>query len=408
MEMKKLEKPIDKKIIKVAWMSNSPNIPTGYAKVTREVCSRLQNMPEFEVVVIGENYVGNPVQFQNYILHGKKPNETEIALTQRVLKETKADVLITLEDSFTLANQNYHQVKFNVPWINYIPLDGNYVPSTGNWILRNSDKIVAMSKYTQQALKNEGFDSKLIIHGVDLYDFRPSTESEKAQIRKKYGYKQDDILVGYFARNSMRKRNNRFLEACVLACIENPKLKVFCHIIGYNSRDLDVTDFLSRIMYLKYGRDMLKEGRILFNPRGENPMNALTDYEVAELLRMCDFTASATSGEGSGLLAPESFACGIPHITPNFTTGHEWILDEWDKNYGPRGLLCKYDGSDISSYNVEHCYADIKDLKNKIIELADNPELRKQMGKRARNFVEDVCDWNKLTLEWAKLIKEVV
>lgn len=382
-------------------------MPTGFAEVTRNICSRLSSRGRYEVFVYGENYSGSVFDFMGFKVLGRKKNESEIKGLVRIISEIKPDVLITLEDSFTLFNQGFYKLQLDFPWIGYFPMDGDMVPTGGKPILRNCTKIVAMSKFTQEVMKNAGFDSELIYHGVDLYDFRPANSNEKSYLRTKYGFDENDIIATVIARNSMRKRNHRLLEAMVKACIKNPKLKFFCHIMNYKSHDLNCEDFVMNVLKDKYGIDAIKEGKIIFNPKGIDPLQRVTDNEISEYIKMADFTVSGSSGEGFGMLQTNSMACGIPCVQTDYTTTHELLIDT-DCGFGIRGLGVKYNGLDTSSYNVEHAYCDIDDLTEKILWLADNLNEAKGMGYNGRQFVEEFCNWNKLTDKWEKVIGDVI
>jgi len=408
MKWKKVEKPKQKEKIKVLWYSNSPNLKTGYGKVTREVCSRLVNDLKYDIHVLGENYIGKTVDFLGFKLHGREQNEQEIVALQKAILKIKPDVLIILEDSFTCYRQGFHTVNFgDVKTIFYLPLDGGNIVTTGHEVLRNINKIIAMSDFTHDELAKENFDSSVIWHGVDTYDFRPANNSEKSYLRKKHGIAEDCILGVYFGRNSVRKRTNRLLEAAVNACLENDKLRFFLHIMHYKSRDLDCEDFVRRIMKSKCGRDMVEERRIIFNPKAIRHENAPSDKEVAEYIQMSDFTVSSTSGEGSGLLSPESFACGIPTIVTNYTTSEEW-LEKYAEEYGKRGLLVPIESYDTTSYNSEHALINIEELKKSILWMADNLVQCKQMGINGRKFVVDKCDWNILIKDWKHEIEAIL
>ena len=408
MEWKKVEKPLKKDKVKVLWYSNSPNLPTGYAKIVREVMSRLAVNPRYECFVLGENYVGQPVHFMNFTMVGKNHNEKEIDAVKRWIDKLKPDVFITLEDGFTQYLQGFCLVNFEVPWLAYLPFDGKFSADGTDEIMRNCTKVIAMSKFTQQEIKKAKFNSDLIIHGVDLYDFRPTPLQEKHYLRKKYGFKDNQIVVINISRNSMRKMLHRYLESAYLACVENPDLVFFNHIMNYKNHDMNLEKFVSNVLKRKYGRDMIKERRIVFNEKGKDPYQNVSDNEVAEYIKMSDFSASGNSGEGSGLLSPESFACGIPTVTTSYSTGTEWITDDWNEGFKPRGLLVKCKGYQVSSYNVEHAYCDINDLKEKILWMASHPEEREKMGKEGRRFVERFCDWNLLVKQWEKVIEEVI
>ena len=99
--------------IRVCFYSNSPNIRTGFAKVIREIGSRLARDPSFEIHCIGENYQGPPQDFQNMKVWGIIPENrndqrTYFEAVMKTLQEINPDVLIILEDSFTLGHQNWN------------------------------------------------------------------------------------------------------------------------------------------------------------------------------------------------------------------------------------------------------------------------------------------------------------
>jgi hypothetical protein len=201
--------------IRVGLFSNGPELPTGYAKVVREIGTRLAKDERFSVCYLNENFMaGQKSQWNGIDVIGvHNPNMGELFKTfHQGLVDSKADVCLILEDSFTLKNFGFENImRTPAKRIFYIPLDGAWVPTTGINVLRSMDKIVSMAKFTQKELAKEGFSSDMIWHGVDLNLFHPVDDNMKSMIRQQYGFKPDDFIIYNYGRNSLRKNNQALI-----------------------------------------------------------------------------------------------------------------------------------------------------------------------------------------------------
>src|SRR3990167_2864086 len=217
-------------------------------------------------------------------------------LLGEICKQDQLDILCMLEDTFTLSlNRPLWTTNFgNTKVVMYTPLDGARVPTQSEKILRRCDKIFAMAKFTKQELAKDGFDSILIEHGVDENVFHPVSKDEQNRLKQKYGFKSDDIILYNHSFNRIRKNVSCMLEATAKACLKNPKLKGFFHII--NHRDVgtgDVIDFMERILPPRIGGRKLLNKQIFFTDgKGKS------DEEVAEYVKMSDVCISSSCGEG--------------------------------------------------------------------------------------------------------------
>lgn len=215
----------NKRKYKVCFYSNSISLATGYAKVLKEITSRLARDPYFEVHLIGENEINTvgPRMWNGCYVWGmgksvKYENQASFfPAFMETFSQINPDVLIVLEDSFTLSFQGFMDWSLRYrkpcPMIFYLPLDGKWTPTNGIPILRMVDKIVSMAQFTQWAAKEDGFDSDVIYHGVDLFTFKPITEEKKKELRKKYNIPEDCFLIFNYGRNNMRKSNQRLCYA---------------------------------------------------------------------------------------------------------------------------------------------------------------------------------------------------
>lgn len=399
---------IGNKPIRVAWLSNDPVLPTGYAKVTREVLSRLAKDPRFEVVALAEGYVGAPKQVLNFTALGVPMDNKAAYYVENHLKMFKPDVVIILEDTFTMFNLGISNINF-LPYrlIFYTPMDGEGIPTTGHPILKKSNKIISMSDFTKQVLGKEGFQSEVIWHGVDLFQFKPISHEKKMALRRKYNLPEDKYIFFNFGRNSLRKFNNRLLDILCATFQRVPNSVALLNIMHYNTKELDLTDYIQRYLVPRYGKEITS--RLLFNEKMQvsDQMPGITDGEIAEMLALSDMAISASTGEGSGLIMPESMASGIPIVHTDYSTTYEWLLDT-SKGIGQRGIGVPVKDKVVSSFNVEHGHVDEDKFVDAIVDYVNNKKLQEEYIKNGRRFVERYANWDLITEQWKQQIFDTV
>jgi glycosyltransferase involved in cell wall biosynthesis len=385
--------------IKVMWYSNAPRLPTGYAKITREVCKRLAKMPEFDVYIVGENETSNNIWEGCKVLACdiQKPVEALVVY----LNEIKPDILIFLEDTFTLELQHIHEVNFNgIKTIGYFPEDGKNIPTDSEKILTKFDRIIAMANFCKDVIVGDGLKNvDVIYHGVDLKQYSIPLKEEKNKLKEKLGFSKNDFLIFNYARNSLRKANQTCIKGVSKFLVKHPDAKCLFHINDCERKDSNLIDYVTRILPREVkGTENILNKQLFFTPNKN-----FTDDDVAIMIKSSDLTITASHGEGFGLIMVESMACGIPVVSNEYSTPYE-LLDDESCGIGKRGLLAKSMTEVVSSFNVEHGYVDVEDFANKIEVLYGDAELRTQLGLNGRKFVETYCNWDKLILQWKHII----
>lgn len=415
MEFKKVYqiKPKEKK--KIAFFSNGPNLPTGYAKVIRELTTRLNKRPEYEIVIISENmfnhppseWNGMPVYGVNVPLdQNGNPVRSQIAQGfANLIPEIKPDIVVFLEDSFTLRNFGFENIISMPPTsVFYMPLDGRWIPNIGINVTRTMDYIVAMSKFTQDCLKEEGFDAEMIWHGVDLDLFSPVNEDEQKQLKKKFGFDEDDFIIFNYGRNSNIRKNNHGLLYTMAKYLENaPKNhKFYFHTLEAGHTESDLYDYVERHLSLEFSDDVID--RIFFS--GFTHKNPPPDNAVADMIKMSDLVATVSIGEGFGLIMAEAMACKKPVISNDYSTPHELLIEPYD-DIGPRGVTVPPAAKFVAALNTEHAYADYDKFVTELHQLTENSEKMKQLGENGRRFAEKYLDWDVLANEWHEFFQRI-
>lgn len=407
---KKIVEPKRTRPVRVAFFSNGPSLPTGYAKVIREIVTRLAKDSQFQVIIYDENsnipqseFMGLPVfGIPNF---GSMDRVAE-GLVQ-VLKQTQPDILFILEDSFTLFNFGFERmIKLPCKRVFYIPLDGKWIPNTGIGVIRSMDKIVAMAKFTQDCLATEGFESDMIWHGVDTFLFEPVTPEYQKALKKKFGFDENDFIIYNYGRNSNIRKNNQGMIRILAKYLKDAPAnhKAFLHIMERDRLDNDLIDYINRHITLEFGEEVTK--RIVFSKHNDYN-NAASDQEVAAMMQMCDLVISASTGEGFGLIMAEGMACGKPIIHTDFTTPRELLIDE-SLGVGPRGWVVPYAIEHIAGLNTGHVFVDQDAFVDAIKYATSHPEECKVRGTNGRIFAEKYLNWDYLVEQWKQVFLRLV
>jgi len=272
-------------------------------------------------------------------------------------------------------------------WIAYCPQDGD--PPMQNWkgIYSIADKVVAMSKYGQGVFKNYlQMDVPYIYHGVDTELFKPQDNRGE--------HLKDKVIFGNFNRNQPRKQPVRCIRS--FAKFAKDKDDVLLHMqMDWRDQFGWPLDYFVKL----YG----------INNKIINPMPAgMSRENVAAIYSQWDVNLMPTAGEGFGLCTIEGFACGVPCIHTDYTTGRELLRDGYPN---PRGLLAgvkdmHWEKLDVAA--VQRALVDEDDMAHCMQTYYDDPDLRKRHGENARKWTEKFCSWDVIAKNWHKMIEDIL
>jgi glycosyltransferase involved in cell wall biosynthesis len=315
------------------------------------------------------------------------------------------DAIITQWDS-RMGIDWWHLVKRPCSWINYPVIDGFVWDAentqskwASNWVefMKGADKTVAMSEFGAKILKANGIDATPIPHGVDTGFFIPLNEEQKKQVRQGANIPEDAIVVGDVFKNMMRKLPDKFFQTLVLARKKNPK------IVGLIHSTINMGEFNLPLFAKDYG---LTSGKDIFFSQSD------LDYGRMPMVygAMDMFYHPGGIGEGFGLPVTEAMSCGIPVIAPKATTMPE-ILD--NGNAGVLTSIVKYPKTNVpvsfSSFNlIEFVMPNIFDAAEEILRLANDKQLRQDIGFKGRVRASTIYDWSAVLPQWIKVVKDVI
>jgi len=239
------------------------------------------------------------------------------------------------------------------------------------WLAKKSTKIITVSDLLKKELA-EQFNIapkdkiEVVYNGFDLSKFAKNIDEKRKYFREQFDIQDDDIAVGLIGRIVPVKNHPMFIEGFALALKKNPKLKAV--IVGGGAEsDIEAlkkqTESLGipsdKIVYTGWQKEM--------------------DVVVAGM----EMLVQTSLNEGTPVAMVEAQAGSKPVISTEVGGVADTILD-------------KKSGFLIPSQDAQA-------LADKIIELAENEELRKKMGDIGLQFVSDRFTYQSLCKNMANL-----
>ncbi len=186
---------------KVLWHSNAPWAPTGYGSQTALFAPRIQDLGYEVTISAFWGLGGAKIEWNGMeVLPADEDwgNRLLPPYAVYVANGDSRDVLtITLMDVWVLRNIEAMKKLRLASWV---PVDHEPAPAmVHNWFKESGSRPIAMSKFGQRMLADQGLDPLYIPHGVDTYVFQPRDGS--AGTRASFGIPQDAFVVGMVANN---------------------------------------------------------------------------------------------------------------------------------------------------------------------------------------------------------------
>ena len=229
-------------------------------------------------------------------------------------------------------------------------------------VARRADGAVAVSSFLAQKVPRFGFSSDqvhVVLNGVDTNRFSPSVDG--SAIRQEFGIEADAPLILQLGRIQQKKRQEDTVRAFAIARHKVPGLR--CLLVGWND-DRYQGQFgsykaeLERISEL----ERLGDSLIIAAPRPDAP----------QLIAAADIVVMPSLDEAFGLVIAEAMATGKPVIGADSGGIPEVIVDNLT------GFLVPPRAPEA--------------LAEKIVLLAEDANLRAQMGRAARLRAEACLD----------------
>ncbi len=219
--------------------------------------------------------------------------------------------------------------------------------------LRKADMITAVSHFTANLVKQEMklTDNITVIHnGIDHTVFTPGRTRKYAET----------INVLFCGKISQRKGAHWLVP---------------------------IAEKLDKNINILYTSGIQPTGMSLKHPHLKC-VGSIPYQQMPALYQNADILLFPTVREGFGLVVAEAMACGLPVVATNCSSLPELI------DGGKGGFLCPL--------------GNVNSFAEKINFLADNPELRREMGEYNRAKVEKMFTLERMVAQYQELFEEVL
>ena len=376
---------------------------TGFSRVTENVISRLKD--DFEIVVLGNNWWGDPTPLQEEYKMYPSSNRHQTApfgeqRIREIVEREQPDVVFTINDMWII-NEQYRQIqdlhkqgKFK--FVGYAPMDsygwiGCLDETANDW-----DAIISYTEFGAHEFVRGGIYKPIAVipHGVTPGQFYPMDRNE---CRRKLGLKEDIFIVFNGNRNQFRKRQDITIKAFAKFAVNKPEAQLYLHM-GLKDQGWDLMGVFAREMS-KVGLD--PNGRIIMTTQSDGPPNVSVEM-LNTIYNACDVGVNTCKGEGWGLVNFEHAACGVPQVVPDHTSCKE-IFEGY-------GELIRCDHVDVDTNYAREMPCPSSDHLAEILEyLYQDKGIREWVGTRCRERVMDTqFSWDTVASQFGGIFEEVL
>jgi glycosyltransferase involved in cell wall biosynthesis len=376
---------------------------TGFARVTENVISRLKD--DFEIVVLGNNWWGDPTPLQQEYKMYPSSNRHQTApfgeqRIREIVEREQPDIVFTINDMWII-NEQYNQIRDlhkagRFKFVGYAPMDsyawtGCLADTANEW-----DAVISYTEFGAYEFMRGGITKPVTVipHGVTPGQFYPV---DKAEARQRLGLKQDSYIVFNGNRNQFRKRIDITIKAFADFAVDRPEAMLYLHM-GLKDQGWDIMEVFAREM-TRAGID--PNGRIIMTSNQANPPNVSVEM-LNDIYNACDVGVNTCKGEGWGLVNFEHAACRVAQIVPDHTSCRE-IFEGY-------GQLIRCDHVDVdTNYSREMPCPSAEHLTELLDYLYENPDIEKEVAEACYKRVTDPqFSWDTVASQFGGVFEEVL
>ena len=314
--------------------SNAPYLTSAYGQQTALFVPRINALTEHEVVAISAPYSGGGA-----ILEWEGipvlPCVRDVAgndIIGQYYEYFKADALISLCDPFGLLRAA--PVLAQARWFPWFPVDCDPLGEGDVTVLREGmGTPIAMSRFGERVLRNEGADPLFCPHAADTSVFCPGApESYRDSVP---GIGPDTFLVGILAMNrGRRKAFDQQLLAFSRFHARHPDSFLALHTAPVGPAP--ATNLPGLCARLGISGAVTYPEAFLYDTGQITQAHLAAWYRGLDVLSMCSY------GEGFGVPLVEAMACGTPVICTDGSAmselcGAGWTVSstpDWEDGHG--------------------------------------------------------------------------
>jgi glycosyltransferase involved in cell wall biosynthesis len=381
----------------VLWISDSPDTPSGFGNVTRQVAVGLARRGH-RVSIIGWQ-CKKVAAWEGCTVYPVHHDPMGSDATYAALVRLRPDVVVALADIWWLpyvaAPHIRQQLELTrTPWVLYFPVDGHTdegsLPPSWVELLREVDVPVAMSRYGQRIVRGCGIDCEYVPHGVDLDVFRPP--ANRAEAKARAGLPGRFVVLSD-SRNQPRKLLPRLLDVFTRFAAARPNAVLHLHT--------DADDEFARSRTYSYDlradiRHLAIEDRVhLTGGFKMAPGSGLPLAQLAAYYQAADVHLLASSGEGFGLPTLQAAAAGVVPMAAAYSASSELV--------SRHGTAIRVADWTRTEFGILRAMIDVDDAVDALVRYHDDAALLAERVAAAREFAVGYS-WNAVTARWDELL----
>jgi glycosyltransferase involved in cell wall biosynthesis len=282
-----------------------------------------------EAMVVGLQYNNNEHNFPFGILPAKDFNEAYATINNLVLDWNPDALVVALDIPMHLkVKKLLDQRRVQIPYYAIFPLESPPLPLTWAMALLQMRGSMCMTKFgTEECHKSGLTNTKFIPIGIDQDVWKFVTPEERVELRKAFGYTEEDFVVLTVADNQERKN-----------------LTASMNIIARLKKLIPATN----VRYNLVTREHLSVGYLLNDYAVElgiiNNMSiferGMPQEELWRLYAVADAFLLTSKSEGLGVPVLEAMSVGLPVVAINCCALEEHLQE--GKNGYPIKIKCTY------------------------------------------------------------------
>ena len=377
---------------KLLWVGDAV-AATGFSRITHQVLDVLRE--EWEVVVLGINYWGDPHEFPYQIFpaaRGVGDDPFGFKRLGAIASQERPDLIVTLTDPWHMPR--YLTEAGNCPVVASVMVDGLNCRGLG---MNGAAVTIFCTEFGLQQAADGGYQGRAMVIplGVDLDVYKPT---DKVHARKSLGLPpalhEAGFIVGNVNRNQPRKRLDLTVRWFAEWCRENEHEDAYLYMHVAPTRDQGWN--LGQLAQY-YG---IANRLIYAEP---DMMAGVSEEALAVIYSAFDVQVTTTQGEGFGLTTLEGMACGTPQIVP------EWAALAEICGAAALQVPCTSTAATPNNINAIGGIADREDFIGCLERVYQEPALRAELSAAGMSLAQNPCyRWRQIGELYGSVIDQAI
>jgi glycosyltransferase involved in cell wall biosynthesis len=383
-------------------MCPDPSSPQSYGVIANNIINSLRPNYEWHVIV-NERSHGPPKDIRGMYWEwagGVNRLTRNTTVMPHVVDKVQPEFILTIDDLDNVGRIDAYK-DVNLPWIQYFPIDNHDTTVLRNtsFGINNSDVSVCMSRFAYNFAKEHHIKIDECIYpfiDTDVYHklTNPVEIAEIQEFKKLYMMEDKKVLL-FVGRPGWRKNVEFLLGVFKKLLSKRDDICLFLHM-DFNDPCREFNPWKSI-----YALDI--PPNLITRFAGVNWDVGIPKKMMNLLYNVADVYISTHGGEGFGLPIAEAMSCETPGVITNCTTTPEFYKegDEWVRGFGADVK------ANILDNNVLRPFVDLNDFVKKVDILLDDESLRKDMGKKGRQWILKNCSVPVISRQWKMLLRKI-